>query len=68
MVQESGLRAGRIYGLWRQPIAAVREYMDQKKWKEAEAQVPQVAQVLANVAAGIDKAAADLESGLPKAH
>ncbi len=59
---------GAYTGYGAKPIAAVREYMDQKKWKEAEAQVPQVAQVLANVAAGIDKAAADLESGLPKAH
>jgi N-acetylated-alpha-linked acidic dipeptidase len=52
---------GAYTGYGAKPIAAVREYMDQKKWKEAEAQVPQVAQVLANVAAGIDKAAADLE-------
>jgi hypothetical protein len=36
--------------------------MDQKKWKEADAQIPQVAQVIENVAAGINKAAADLEN------
>jgi hypothetical protein len=36
--------------------------MDAKKWKEAEAQIPQVAQVLENVAAGINKAAEDLQN------
>jgi hypothetical protein len=36
--------------------------MDEKKWKEAEAQIPQVAQVIENVAAGINKAADDLQS------
>jgi hypothetical protein len=36
--------------------------MDEKKWKEAEGQVPQVAQVIDTVAAGIDKAATDLEA------
>ncbi len=56
---------GAYTGYGAKPIAAVREYMDQKKWKEAEAQVPQVAEVLAKVAAGIEKAAADLEAGLP---
>jgi N-acetylated-alpha-linked acidic dipeptidase len=43
-------------------IAPVREYMDEKKWKEAEGQVPQVAQTLENVAAGVNKSADDLES------
>jgi hypothetical protein len=38
--------------------------MDEKKWKEAEAQVPQVAQIIENVAAGIDKAASDFESAM----
>jgi hypothetical protein len=38
--------------------------MDEKKWKEAEAQIPQVAQTIENVAAGIDKAAADFETAL----
>ena len=38
--------------------------MDEKRWREAEAQVPQVAQVIENVAAGIDKAAADFEGAL----
>ena len=46
------------------PIAAVREYMDEKKWKEAETQVPQVSQVIEAVAAGINTAADDLESAV----
>ena len=55
---------GAYTGYGAKPIAAVREYMDEKRWREAEAQVPQVAQVIENVAAGIDKAAADLEGAL----
>ena len=42
--------------------------MDEKRWREAEGQVPQVAQVIENVAAGIDKACADLEGALSAAH
>lgn len=53
---------GAYTGYGAKPIAAVREYMDEKKWKEAEGQIPQVSQVIETVAAGIDKAAADLES------
>lgn len=56
---------GAYTGYGAKPIAAVREYMDEKKWKDADAQVPRVAQVIENVAAGIDKAAQDLESALP---
>ena len=52
---------GTYTGYGAKPIAAVREYMDQEEWKKAEAQVPMVGQVLENVAAAIDKAAADLE-------
>ena len=52
---------GAYTGYGAKPIAAVREYMDQEKWKEAEAQVPMVGQVLENVAAAISKAADDLE-------
>ena len=51
---------GAYTGYGAKPIAAVREYMDEKKWAEAEAQVPTVAKVLQDVAAAIDKAAADL--------
>jgi N-acetylated-alpha-linked acidic dipeptidase len=53
---------GAYTGYGAKPIAAVREYMDAKKWKEADAQIPQVAQVLENVAAGINKAADDLQN------
>jgi N-acetylated-alpha-linked acidic dipeptidase len=52
---------GAYTGYGAKPIAAVREYMDQEKWKEADAQVPMVGQVLENVAAAIGKAADDLE-------
>jgi N-acetylated-alpha-linked acidic dipeptidase len=55
---------GAYTGYGAKPVAAVREYMDEKKWKEAEGQVPQVAQVIENVAAGIDKAAQDFEAAL----
>jgi hypothetical protein len=40
--------------------------MDQKKWSQAEAQVPMVAQVLANVAAGLDRVSLTLERQLPR--
>ena len=55
---------GAYTGYGAKPIAAVREYMDQEKWKEAEAQVPMVGRVLENVAAAIGKAADDLEKAL----
>jgi hypothetical protein len=38
--------------------------MDEKKWHEADAQIPQVSHVIESVAAGIDAAAADLEREL----
>jgi N-acetylated-alpha-linked acidic dipeptidase len=53
---------GAYTGYGAKPIAPVREYMDEKKWKEADAQIPEVSHIIENVAAGIDKAAADLES------
>jgi len=52
---------GAYTGYGAKPVAAVREYMDQKKWKEADAQIPMVAQVIENISAGINKAAEDLE-------
>jgi N-acetylated-alpha-linked acidic dipeptidase len=52
---------GAYTGYGAKPIAAVREYMDQEKWKEADGQVPMVGQVLENVAAALGKAAGDLE-------
>jgi hypothetical protein len=42
--------------------------MDEKKWKEAEAQVPQVAEVVERVAAGIDGAADALERAARQVH
>jgi N-acetylated-alpha-linked acidic dipeptidase len=57
---------GAYTGYGAKPIAAVREYMDEKKWKEADAQIPGVAHVIENVAAGINKAAADLESAVSR--
>ena len=53
---------GAYTGYGAKPIAAVREYMDEKKWTEAEAQVPVVAKVLNDVAAAIDKATDELQS------
>ncbi len=52
---------GAYTGYGAKPMAAVREYMDEKKWKEAEAQVPMVAKSLEDVAAAIGKIADDLE-------
>jgi hypothetical protein len=40
--------------------------MDEKKWKEADAQVPQVSEVVANVAAGIGKAADELGAAVAR--
>lgn len=42
-------------------FGAVREYLDQKKWKEAEGQIPEVADVLMQEARAIDAAAEALE-------
>ena len=55
---------GAYTGYGAKPVAAVREYMDEKKWKEADAQIPMVAQVIDNIAAGINKAADDLEAAV----
>jgi len=55
---------GAYTGYGAKPIAAVREYMDQRQWLKAEGQVPQVAQAVANAAANIDQAAQDLEAAL----
>lgn len=52
---------GAYTGYGAKPLAAVREYMDAKKWTDADAQVPGVAKVIDDAAAAIDKAADDLE-------
>jgi N-acetylated-alpha-linked acidic dipeptidase len=57
---------GAYTGYGAKPIAAVREYMDEKKWSDAEGQIPMVAGVLTQVALGIEKAATDLEAATPK--
>lgn len=57
---------GAYSGYQARPLAAVREYMDQKKWKEAEAQVPTVAKVLEDAATAIGKLADQLEALLPR--
>jgi N-acetylated-alpha-linked acidic dipeptidase len=59
---------GAYTGYGAKPIAAVREYMDEKRWKDAEEQVPQVSQVIERVAAGITKAAEDLENETGQSH
>ena len=59
---------GAYTGYGAKPVAAVREYMDQKKWKEADAQVPMVAQVIENISTGINKAAEDLEGAAAQQH
>jgi len=53
---------GAYTGYGAKPLAAVREYMDQKKWQEADAQVPTVAKVLENASAAIEKAADQLDA------
>ncbi|HEX4484842.1 MAG TPA: transferrin receptor-like dimerization domain-containing protein [Terriglobales bacterium] len=55
---------GAYTGYGAKPIAAVREYMDEKKWTEADAQIPGVAEVITRVAAGINHAADDLEKAV----
>ena len=55
---------GAYTGYGARPIAAVREYMDQEKWKEAETQVPMVGQVLERVAVAIGKVADDLQKAV----
>jgi hypothetical protein len=39
--------------------------MDEKKWKDADGQIPMVAEVIEKIAAGVDKAATDLEAAVP---
>jgi N-acetylated-alpha-linked acidic dipeptidase len=59
---------GAYTGYGAKPIAAVREYMDEKKWAEADAQVPGVAKVFEGVAAAIGKAADQLEASTGSGH
>jgi len=40
--------------------------MDEKKWTEADEQIPGVAEVITRVAAGVNQAADDLEKAVGK--
>jgi N-acetylated-alpha-linked acidic dipeptidase len=57
---------GAYTGYGAKPVAAVREFMDEKKWKEADEEIPMVSDVIDRVSAGIDKAAGDLENVVGK--
>ena len=57
---------GAYTGYGAKPVAPVREFMDEKKWKEADEQIPTVADVIDHVSAGIEKAAEDLETAIGK--
>jgi len=59
---------GAYTGYGAKPIAAVREYMDEKKWAEADAQIPGVAKVLEDAAAAIGKVADELEAATGSGH
>ena len=59
---------GAYTGYGAKPIVAVREDMDEKKWKKADEQIPQVAKINENVSAGIDKASKDIEGVLRQGH
>ncbi len=57
---------GAYTGYGAKPIAAVREYMDEGRWRDAESQVPQVAQAIERAAAAVEKAAEDLEGEMAR--
>jgi N-acetylated-alpha-linked acidic dipeptidase len=52
---------GAYTGYGAKPLAAVREAMDRKDWKQADAQIPRIGRILEAAAAAIDAAAAELE-------
>lgn len=52
---------GAYTGYGAKPVAAVREYMDEGKWEEANAQVPMVAGVMQRIAEAIQRCAAEME-------
>lgn len=59
---------GAYTGYGAKPLAAVREYMDEKRWTDADAQVPNVAKTLEDGAAAINKVAEQLESAEGPGH
>ena len=54
MVQTSTLRPGIYTGYGVKTVPAVREAIDQKKWKEVDSEVARVSQVLLEEAAVIE--------------
>lgn len=59
---------GAYTGYGAKPLAAVREYMDEKKWTEADGQVPNVAKTLEDGAAAINRVAEQLEAAETGSH
>jgi len=59
---------GAYTGYGAKPLAAVREYMDEKQWTRADSQVPNVAKTLEDGAAAINKVAEQLEAAEAPAH
>jgi N-acetylated-alpha-linked acidic dipeptidase len=55
---------GAYTGYGAKPIAAVREAMDKKDWKLADAQVPRIGRILDDEATAINDAAAELEKAI----
>ena len=55
---------GAYTGYGAKPIAAVREYMDAKKWGEADSQIPMAAAVMQHIAESIQKATNDLDQAV----
>lgn len=59
---------GAYTGYGAKPLAAVREYMDEKRWTDADTQVPNVAKTLEDGAAAINKVAEQLEAAESSGH
>ncbi len=58
---------GAYTGYGAKPIAAVREAMDKKDWKQADDQIPRIGKILESTAAAIDAAASELEASTARA-
>jgi len=59
---------GAYTGYGAKPLAAVREYMDEKRWADADGQVPNVAKILEDGAAAISRVADQLEAAETGSH
>jgi len=55
---------GAYTGYGAKPIAAVREAMDKKDWKLADAQIPRIGRILDDEAAAINDSAVELEKAI----